>query len=170
LIGDEGSAYDLVLRALRMVAHCADGRLPGDGPGDGLTRRLLVALGVTRPAEIVTALYAPGFDRARIAALAPVVHAAARDEPALVPHLLEPAGTMLADMVAAVARALDWPPGKYPLAVAGSFLLAALEVRDALFAALDRSGYTVDATLVAEPVRGALVLAGRALDAERNRR
>ncbi len=69
LIGDEGSAYLVVLEALRLVARRADGREPqpaaaggegfASGSADPLTVRLCRALGVDRPARIVTALYAP---------------------------------------------------------------------------------------------------------------
>jgi N-acetylglucosamine kinase-like BadF-type ATPase len=169
LIGDEGSAYAIALAALRLVARRADGREPDHGADDPLTCRLCDTLAVARPAEIVTALYAPGFDRVRIAGLAPVVLAAAGDDPALVPLLLEPAGRALAEMAAAVARALDWREGPLPLALAGSFLLAAAEVSEALCTGLAQIGYAVEAAHVSEPVRGALVLARHALEGERNR-
>jgi N-acetylglucosamine kinase-like BadF-type ATPase len=167
LIGDEGSAYAVAIAALRLVARRADGREPSPGADDRLTRHLCAALGVTCPAEIVTAIYAPGFDRVRTAALAPVVLETARDDPALVSLLLEPAGLALAEMAAAVARALEWPRGSLPLALAGSFLVAATDVSGALCAELQRAGYDVHATPVTEPVRGALVLARQALDGER---
>jgi anhydro-N-acetylmuramic acid kinase len=164
LIGDEGSAYAVALAALRLATRRADGREPRPGRDDPLTNRLCRALEVARPAEIVTAIYAPGFDRVRIAALAPVVLAAAEQDPALVPLVLEPAGKALAEMAAAVARALDWPAGPLPLALAGSFLLAAEAISGALCTGLGQTGYAVETTPVAEPVRGALVLARQALE------
>jgi N-acetylglucosamine kinase-like BadF-type ATPase len=163
-IGDEGSAHGVALSALRLVARRADGREPCGVTSDPLTRHLCMALGVSRPAEIVTAIYAPGFDTARMAALAPAVLAAAREEPGLVSQLLEPAGAALAEMVMAVARALGWSPGEVPLALAGSFLLAAADVSRALIERLDQGGFSIAATPVAEPVRGALVLARQVID------
>ena len=73
LIGDEGSAYAAVLDALRLVARRADGREPRPTGPDPLTDRLCRALGVAQPSQIVTAIYAPDFNRARLAALAPEV-------------------------------------------------------------------------------------------------
>jgi N-acetylglucosamine kinase-like BadF-type ATPase len=146
------------------VARRADGRDRCRGANDPLTHHLCEALGATRPAEIVPILYGPGFDRTRIAALAPVVLAAARDDTELVALLLEPAGMALAEMAAAVARALRWPEGTLPLALGGSFLLGAADVLRALAAQLGREGYAACATLVAEPVRGALILARQALE------
>ena len=172
LIGDEGSGYAVALDALRLVAHRADGRRVCPVPDDPLTVLLCSALGVARPAEIVTALYAPGFDRARIAALAPAVLAAAPDDAELVAVVLEPAGRALAEMAIAVARAMGWSPAKgaVPLALAGSFLLAAADVSRALIERLEQDGYATVSTEVAEPVRGALVLAGQVLDDERKAR
>lgn len=67
-IGDEGSAHAVVLDALRLVAHRADGREPTTSGRDVLTERLCAALGVNRSSEIVTAIYASDFDRLRMAA------------------------------------------------------------------------------------------------------
>src|SRR5262249_55420206 len=153
----------VALGALRLVARRADGR-DRRGDDDPLTRHLCTALGVARPAEIVTVLYAAGFDRARIAALAPAVLAAAEDDAEGIPGLLEPGGRALAEMAAAVARTLEWSEGMLPLALAGSFLLAAADVSRSLMAQLAEAGFATKATPVTEPVRGAIVLARQALD------
>ena len=165
LIGDEGSAYDVVLSALRLVARCSDGREPTTAASDLLTERLCRVFSAGSPALLVAPLYEPGMDRTRIAALAPVVLEAAAAEPALVEHLLRPAGNALADQALAVARHLGWTAGALPLALAGGFLLSAAEVSQALLDRLTLVGYDVSPSPVPEPVRGALVLAERALEA-----
>ena len=66
----------VVLDALRLVARRADGRERDRPEPDPLTDRLCRALGVAQASQIVTALYSPDFNRARIAALAPEVLAA----------------------------------------------------------------------------------------------
>lgn len=169
LIGDEGSAYLVVLEALRLVARRADGREPvragaggeHDSSDDPLTVRLCRALGVDRPARIVSVLYAPESTRARIAAMAPEVLAACAESPADVERLLRPAGAALAEIVAAVARSLGWPSGPLPLAAAGSFLLGAEAVRSAMLADLIARGYEPALAAVPEPARGAVILARR---------
>lgn len=166
LIGDEGSAYAVSLAALRLVAHRADGREPAPAGRDPLTENLSAALGISGPSEMVSAIYRPGFDRARVAALAPAVLDATRDDPALIARLLEPAGSALTEMVIAVARALGWDGGAVPLAMAGSFLLASTDVARALTEGLRLRGYSPATMHVADPVLGALVLAGRALTIE----
>src|SRR5205085_2564078 len=67
LLGDEGSAYALVMAALQAVARAADGR----GPATGLTERLLARLGVSQPQGLITAVYRSGRDRADLVVLAP---------------------------------------------------------------------------------------------------
>jgi N-acetylglucosamine kinase-like BadF-type ATPase len=165
LIGDEGSAYVLVLDALRLVARRDDGREPSRTAAspDPLTARLCRALGVARPSQIVTAIYAPESTRARIAAMAPEVLAACDESPDDAARLLRPAGAALAEIVAAVARSLGWPDGPLPLAAAGSFLLSAGPVRRAMLDDLAGRGYQPALRPVPEPARGAVILAGRAL-------
>jgi len=160
----------------RLVARRDDGRdprptpvttdRPADPGSDPLTARLCRALGVSRAAQIVTALYAPDSTRARIAALAPEVLAACDESPEDAARLLVPAGAALAEIVAAVARSLGWPCGPLPLAAAGSFLLSGEAVRRSMFEDLVGRGYQPALTAVPEPARGAVILAGRALAAD----
>jgi N-acetylglucosamine kinase-like BadF-type ATPase len=163
LIGDEGSAYWVVLESLRQVVRRADGREPARPDTDPLRERLCRALGVSTPSEIVSALYAPGIDRTLIAALAPEVLAAAGEDAKVFEEVLAPAANALAEQVAAVARALHWPEGPLPLAYAGGFLLSARAVAQRMIENLASRGYSVVAQPVPEPVRGAVLLAERSL-------
>jgi len=166
LIGDEGSAYGIVLNALHVIARRADGRSPRPPGHDPLTERICAALGVAEASQIVTAIYAPGFTRAGIASLAPEVLAACAEAPDTGKQLLVPAGVALAEMVSAVARSLDWPSEVLPLAVAGGFLLSAAIVRQAMIDELTRQEFRVSVTPVADPVRGAVTLAERVISTE----
>jgi N-acetylglucosamine kinase-like BadF-type ATPase len=167
LIGDEGSAYAVVLDALRLVARRADGREPYPPDRDRLTTRFCAALGVGDTSQIVTTIYAPDFDRTRIAALAPEILEICSEFPELGVRLLVPAGAALAEMVIAVARSLGWSCGELPLAVAGSFLLSATLVLETLIGSLRQQGYHAGVVRVPDPVRGAVVLAERSLLGER---
>jgi N-acetylglucosamine kinase-like BadF-type ATPase len=159
IFGDEGSAYSVALAGLRKVARLADGR-DASGPS-ALTRRLCEALGIESSSELVSAVYREGVDRARLALLAPSVVAASEEDPSIFPEILRPAGMDLAVMVAAVARALDIGRGPLPLAMAGSFLLNCDDVAHVVLDQLSALGYEVEASSVADPVVGALVLARR---------
>jgi len=152
-----------VLNALRFVARRWDGREPRPAGRDPLSDRICSKLGVITPAQIVTTIYAPGFDRARIASLAPEVLAACAEAPEFGERLLVPAGAELAEIIRAVAESLGWSSGPLPLAVAGGFLLSATIVRNAMIDNLSRHGYHVHVSPVPEPVRGAIILAERAL-------
>ena len=163
LIGDEGSAYRLVLDALRLVARRDDGRDPRPAGSDPLADRMCRAMGVARASQIVTAIYAPDFNRTRIAAIAPEVLAACDESSDDAARLLVPAGAALAEIVAAAARSLGWPSGPLPMAAAGSFLLSASAVRQAMLDDLAARGYRPELTPVPDPARGAVILAGRAL-------
>jgi N-acetylglucosamine kinase-like BadF-type ATPase len=163
LIGDEGSAYRIVLDALRLVARRTDGRDPRPGGHDPFAERICASLGVANASEIVTTIYSPEFTRARLASLAPEVLAAYTELPETGASLLRSAGAALAEMVAATARSLDWTSGLLPLAMAGSFLLATKPVQQAMIDQLTRDGYQMDIGAVTDPVRGALVLAEQVL-------
>ncbi len=163
LLGDEGSGYMVALAALRRVMRRFDGRDSQPQGPDPLTRRICRALGIDGPSKLVAAVYAPGCDRTRIAALAAEVVATAADDPELARSILEPAGAELAEAVAAVARTLGWSQGPIPLAMAGGFLLSSADVSRSLLDHLARNGLTVEATPVPEPVQGAVALAKRSL-------
>jgi N-acetylglucosamine kinase-like BadF-type ATPase len=162
LIGDEGSAYRIVLDALRLVARRHDGREQSPPTPDPLAEKMCQALGVTEVSQIVSALYAPQFDRTRIASLAPAVLAACDLSPNDTHHLLGPASEHLAETVAAVARSLGWGRGHLPLGMAGSFLLSSEPLKSGLINGLASRGYAPEATPVPDPVRGAVILAARA--------
>jgi N-acetylglucosamine kinase-like BadF-type ATPase len=166
LIGDEGSAYAVVLDALRLVARRADGRDLRPPGRDPLTERLCAALGVPDVSQIVTTIYSVGFDRATIASLAPEVLTACAEAPELGERLLVPAGAALAEITTAAARSLGWSSGMLPLAVAGGFLLSATVVFHGMVERLGRHGYHVNVTRVTDPVRGAVILAERACASE----
>ncbi len=165
LIGDEGSAYGTVLSALRKVARRADRRETSTVQPDPLTTHLCRALGISGPDQLVSALYAPDFDRSKIAALAPAVLAAAEQDPSIVDELLRPAGTELALMAIAAARAVGCNSGPLPLAMAGGFLLSSSVIRGTLVDELRAHGYLPVSAAVTEPALGALVLARKSLAA-----
>ena len=164
LIGDEGSAYKLVMDTLRFIAKSVDGRMPKEATSQTLNQNVMTALGLTDdPNGIVSVVYQPEYDRARLAGLAPSVIEAIRAEPRLIPVLLKPAGVELAEAALAVARKLRIPAGKLPVGLAGSFLLGTREIRDALVLHLQRQGYTPEIREVHRPVLGGLVLAKAAI-------
>jgi N-acetylglucosamine kinase-like BadF-type ATPase len=105
LFDDEGSAYWIAIRGLSAFAQMSDGRLPV-GP---LHERLTAHLGLAADLDLVdVVLNRWQGDRARIASLAPVVTAAARDGDQACAAILREAGRVLAHLVKATIAQLGY--------------------------------------------------------------
>jgi N-acetylglucosamine kinase-like BadF-type ATPase len=155
LLGDEGSAYWLAVAGLRAVAAAAD----GDGPQTCLTPRLLGALGLTEPQDLIPTVYADGYDRAALAALAPLVLSAAAED-AVAAEIVDGATRALAGAAAAVARRLGWVGAAVPLALGGGVFLGNADYCRRFLAALEAAGVrAAPVALVPEPAEGAVRLA-----------
>lgn len=154
LLGDEGSGYAIALAGLRAVARSADGRTPLTL----LTERLLAALGLKRPQELVDTVYR-GSDRAALAALAPVVLDAAEGGDPVAGHIVREAAGELAAAAAAAARALEFGSA-FPVALAGGLLASYPSYCERFHAALaDRGLSAAPVALVREPAEGAVHIA-----------
>jgi N-acetylmuramic acid 6-phosphate etherase len=152
LLGDEGSAHALALEGLRAVAHSAD----GVGPETVLTEVLLREMGLREPHEIIPVLYGGGWDRSRLASLAPlVIEAAGADRVA--DSLVGQAASQLATATAAVGRRLGLQEAPVPLALAGGLLLGSEAYRGRFLEHLRGAGIRPDPVgLVKEPADGAV--------------
>lgn len=156
LLGDEGSGYDLALRALRLATQTADGR----AAAHALLAAVLDEWGLTAPTGLVAQVYERGLTRPDFAALArPVIALAhAGDVDAL--RLIDQAAADLALLAVTAARRLELADP--PLALAGGLLGASAELRSRL---ADRLGAGWGPTTwVADPAQGALILAQRLLE------
>lgn len=157
LLGDEGSAYTLVLAGLQAVVRAADGR----GPATRLTECFLKQLGLNQPQELIAAVYRSGRGRAELAALAPLVLEAV-EEDEVAATLVEQQARELARAGEAVLRQLCWE-GSVPLALAGGLLLGSEVYRQRVLDALATLGVQPGPiAFVEEPAQGAIQLAVRA--------
>lgn len=105
VFGDEGSGYWVAIRGLNAFSRMCDGRLP-PGPLVDLLRR---TLGLTHDFDVVDVVLNRWHgDRARIAALSPVVGAAAEAGDTACAAILRDAGRELAALVDAEAAALGF--------------------------------------------------------------
>ncbi len=111
--GDEGSAFDLVKRALRVALQAEEGW----GSPSVLRDRLLQVTGIASANELMHAFYTEAWPRARIASLAPVVTAAADDDDDCAKRLLHESAVALCGYVAGVYRQLFESP--VPVATVG---------------------------------------------------
>ena len=111
LLGDEGSGFDLGVRALKGALREIDGR----GERTALTEACRAILKTDVP-RAIPRLYAGG--RAEIASFAPVLLSAAESGDRVARQELEEAVESLAAQLRAGARLLA--PGEHPVALAGS--------------------------------------------------
>jgi N-acetylglucosamine kinase-like BadF-type ATPase len=155
LLGDEGSGYSIALAGLTAAVRAADGR----GQPTMLLSRLLQALGAKAPQEMVERVYAAEMTRERLAGLCTFVFDAAPGD-AVARTIIENAAEQLAEMVSALCHRLGMRGGEYPLALAGGVILNQPLLRCQLSERLERKRLKPGSIcLVAEPVRGALMLA-----------
>ncbi len=163
LLGDEGSAFDIGLRAIAAACRAEDRR----GQPTSLRAVTLAHFGIATMRAIPRVVYQEGFSRERISLLAPAVVDAARNGDTAARRILATAGEELATTALGVIRQL-FPNGE-PVAVyltggvfgAGDALLVSFQ------ATLHEGWPTADARLPRfPPVVGGLIVAIRALGRE----
>ena len=155
ILGDEGSAYAIVTAALRAAARAADQR----GEQTLLLERFLVRLQLKQASELIPTIYSGGWDRARLATLAPLVMEAAITDK-VAQAIVADAAHELALAAATVARKLDLSRQKLPLAMTGGVILANAAFQQKIVASLRSLGIDADpVTAVAEPAEGAVRIA-----------
>lgn len=124
VVGDEGSGWEIGRRALRAVARASDGR----GPDTALAEAVLRHWDLPSADGIIGVVY-PETDKARVAALSRLVLAAAREGDAVARAILAEAADELALAMGAVARRLEFPGGRVPLALAGGLFVNEADFR-----------------------------------------
>lgn len=102
LMGDEGSAYDIGRQALVAAARMYDGR----GPDTCLLDELLAHFGKAAFMEVRALVYSEQFERADVAALAPLVARSAGQGDRAAQDILDGAGENLAEVAGVVLRKL----------------------------------------------------------------
>lgn len=153
LMGDEGSGYQLALRALRLATQTADGR--ADAPT--LLRAALTHWSVPDAFALMHQIYAPATSPADIAGFATsVLDLGARGDAAATPLVAEVANDLVVHVRVVVQKLKLTRP---PLALGGGLLRSHL--RTLVTAALGAEVGPVNH--VTDPVVGAIALAQRLL-------
>ena len=116
LLGDAGSAYAIGTAILRAVTRAFD----GCAPKTCLTEAVLRELGLASPPDLIGWAYAPGADKTRFAALAPLLIPALGQNDAAAKDIERQAARDLADLATAVWRKAGLCAGE--LALAGGVL------------------------------------------------
>jgi N-acetylglucosamine kinase len=106
IFGDEGSGFDIARQAVRAALRMEEGW----GPPTSLRQALLGATGAPDANALLHLFYTAEWPRSRVAALAPLVDAAAAEGDAVAMGILNRAAVELAMLVAAIRSQL-WKPG-----------------------------------------------------------
>ncbi|GAB4126683.1 MAG: BadF/BadG/BcrA/BcrD ATPase family protein [Roseiflexaceae bacterium] len=155
LLGDEGSGYDISLKALRAAAQAADGR----GHAHTLLNAMLQMWELSNAFDLIPFIYNQADPRAALADVPPLVTRLAEAGDPTCRTILYEAARELADAVIAAANQLGLR-GAIPLALAGSVVLRTPQLQQALSAELEQRGRPAQPlTIVDEPTLGALRLA-----------
>ena len=153
LLGDRGSGFWIGECALRHTGRVCDGA----APADELSAAVLAHFRAPDAKALIRVVYAPEFERARVAELAPVVLNCA-----LIPaarEILARAGEELAQTSLAVLRALSDQELRGEVALIGGVLAGAAPVKTAFVAALQRASARIEFVAARyEPAVGAALL------------
>ena len=151
-LDDAGSGYDLGRKAIIAALRDYDGR----GPYTQLTRKICLALKISDITQVILQPLTPH----DIAALFPLVLAAARRRDFVAQQLCEEAGRDLADLAAALLKRLGWQRRIVPVVIAGGVFRASLRIRKVFRRYLRRHAPQARVLLLRHPpVEGALALA-----------
>jgi N-acetylglucosamine kinase-like BadF-type ATPase len=127
IMGDEGSAYDIAVRALRAGAQATDGR----GPQTALAERLATALAAGNLVEVAVRVYGEPMTRQSIARLATTVYETAAAGDPVARALLTEAGIDLGRCALAALRALGLVGHATTVAYTGAVFDAGAFIADA---------------------------------------
>lgn len=154
LLGDEGSGYAIAMQALNAITRSTDHRA-GSTP---LINRILKAMELSQPQELIPAVYRGGWDRAAIAGLAPIVFDVAAEGDEIAEVIINRQAGELAHTISTSARQLGFK--SFPLALAGGALLKSEYYRTKVLESLAQYGMTADpVSLVSNPALGAVRIA-----------
>lgn len=117
-IGDDGSGYAIGSAALKVLVRSFEGRAPRDGLSDALA----ATIGAASAGDVVEYVYGRGEPVAAVAAVAPVVIAAANAGERSANKILQTAALELFELVRAACGAVRASERELPLAFAGGLL------------------------------------------------
>jgi N-acetylglucosamine kinase-like BadF-type ATPase len=124
IAGDEGAGAWIARRALRAVAHAADGR----GPTTSLTAAACSYFHVSDPTDLSTAIYAPSITNERLAGFGKYVIEGAQSKDRVAREILSEGGRELGAAAVAVICNLKLERERFQVAYVGGVFEAAGEM------------------------------------------
>ncbi len=161
LLGDEGSAFNIGLRAVNAATRSFDLRTEPTA----LQQIVAEHFEIERLRELPRIVYAAGFSRERISLLSPKVVQAAHAGDAMATAIIRNAGTELATTALGVLRQLYEPGTVVPVYMTGGVFHAGDLLMDSFRATLRREWPAAEPREPRyPPVVGALILAAQSVD------
>jgi N-acetylglucosamine kinase-like BadF-type ATPase len=155
VLGDEGSGFAIGRAALQLALHA----LETGKDRDSLVRTVLADLGADSVSEVTRAVYGSPDVRAKVAAIAPLVIAAADAGVSQAHAILDAAARNLAELVHRAARSVHLASGTIHVAISGGVLLNSPLLRDRLQAELRSLGLDCAICVVDDSLTGCVRLA-----------
>jgi N-acetylglucosamine kinase-like BadF-type ATPase len=155
LLGDEGSGYALGRAALQLALRSLEAGIVSDS----LATAVIDKLAAKTVTELTRAIYGSGDPRHAIAALAPLVCAAAENGNSHANEFLSAAANDLAELAARAATAVGVADSGFPLAISGGLLMHSAVLQEKLRSELIRRGLDCEINIVREPLVGCVRLA-----------
>jgi N-acetylglucosamine kinase-like BadF-type ATPase len=155
-IGDQGSGYSIALAGLRAITRSHDKLSPATSLESAVCSRLDMA----RATDLREFLSTDRADVTGIAALAPIVIAEADAGDSVAAQIVDESARELANLVTTVASQLFGLDDRCELAMSGGMLVQSKTLRDRLLEHLAALNVMCARTeIVAEPIRGAILIA-----------
>jgi glucosamine kinase len=161
LLGDEGSAFDIGLRAIAAACRAEDLR----GEATSLRAVVLEHFDIPSMRTIPRVVYRAGFPRERISLLAPAVADAAETGDTAARRIMATAGEELASTASGVIRQLFRPGDAVTVYLTGGVFSAGEPLLGPFHTTLREDWPTAESRLpLFPPAVGGLILAARAID------
>lgn len=160
LLGDEGSGYQIALRALRATVSAFD----RCGPPTVLTERFLATMNLSAPPDMIPAVYRGPWDRTAVAGLAPLVLKTADEGDPVAHRIVDSEARKFAKTTVQAVLNNHLPKEGLPVALTGGVILGSDTFRRVYLSELQQAGIEPKPmTLVKDPTVGAVRLARQLL-------
>jgi N-acetylglucosamine kinase-like BadF-type ATPase len=164
LIDDKGSAFEIGMNAITMGFRMADGRTPRSG----LTRTLKTRLAVSRFDEILDGIYSNRIGVEEIAALAPYISKAAKQDK-VCREILREVASCLAELACTTAKRLKMTKSSFPLfTMGGGFKSGRYFIEPFTSGVKDECPHVRFLTLEDEPAVGSYLIATKLVHGEKS--
>lgn len=161
LLGDEGGAVWIALKALQQVMWGYDGRLTED---ETLLQAAKVYFGISEPMELIPLIYKTPLDRGLIAGFSTVIGKLAQEGHAAAQEILVDAGRQLGRLAVAALQELGLAEAKGRVGACGGVFSAGQWVLEPMAEEIRRAAPDQTLTLADfKPAAGAVFLAARHL-------